>query len=207
MLALVTFTACKAGNEAEESNETPDPRPTRKEPMTWERAERIARTHISSTAHFEPNPRVKYLFKVAHQHILVHEGEVISRGGVSALTRYLAEVPQPERRAMLADDLVVLMRELDAFPPIEGRDPLAYIHGHHADVSPDNLQPRLDWNGDHGAFRVYYDVTEHANQKEDPDLRDIAEWTLVIASDGKVAWTERRLQYHLGRDEYVRPAR
>ncbi len=205
MLALVASTGCKDGKE---SAETAGPRlPAPGEPMTWERAEKIARAHTPSTAPYERNPRVKYLFEVAHQHILVHDGEVVSGRGVSALSRYLAAVPQPERRAMLADDLVVLMREFGAFPPIQDREPLAYIHGHQADVSPDNLQPRLEWNGDRGAFRVYYDVTEHAYEKEDPDLRDIAEWTLAIAPDGTVVWTGRAIKYHLGRDQFVPPPR
>jgi hypothetical protein len=140
----------------------------------WESAARIARAHDGGVMPLTPHPRVKYLFAIGHWYLLVHRGRVITEQGTTVLDSYLQEIAVEDRRALQVDDLTTLVRLLGAFPPIADRDPLQFVD-----------DPQLTWSGDRGAFELRYDVTRH------PARARFVVWTLTIAADGRISWTEK----------------
>ena len=213
---LLSMAGCKDDPTTEPSASGHDSKPTgaRDDDMTWERAEEIARQHVAArgwrdrgTDHYQRNPRVKYLFKYLHLSVLVHRGEVLSENqGVAALGRYLWELAAEDRQGLTATDLGQLVGYFDAYPPVDKRSPWAYYDGS-ADHpwGPDHppILPHIEWSKAQGWFRIYFDDSSGGGMVSESFPRTLAEWTLILSSDGKGAWSQRQRRYSLTQKQFV----
>jgi hypothetical protein len=210
VVAGLPAAGCNGGSEPAE------PKPPRSDAMTWERAEEIAREHLVSRnllrrdardVSFERSPRLKYHLSFAHLRVLVHRGEVLPKnGGVAPLGRYLVEIPEEERKALAAEELNQLIWYFNAFPRVEGALSIAYYDGsaeHLWGHDHPAIRPQLEWSGDHGAVRIFYNVTKQKGFVSEASPLDLAEWTLSIAADGSGTWSEQRRSYVLTSKQFV----
>jgi hypothetical protein len=217
VVGLLSMVGCKDDGTTQPSASGHDTKPTgaRDDKMTWERAEEIARQHVAAQGwrdrghdRYQPNPRVKYLFKYLHLSVLVHRGEVLPENqGVAALARYLWELGAEDRQGLTATDMGQLIGYFDAYPPVQKRSPWAYYDGsadHPWGSDHPAVLPHIEWSMERASFRIYFDDSSDGGENVSDELpRILAEWTLTLSSDGKGAWSERQRRYSLPRKQFV----
>lgn len=166
--------------------------PMRDRETSWAAAEAVAREHASR--HGAPNRVVRhasipYYFDLAYDHgwvwLLVHAGRVVTETGIEALGTYLRDVGVAVRKAMTAEDMVLLIEHFSVLPPVQGHEPA----GFYRDAALPALAPALVWRDSGACLLLCY--VEHATGPGGGvpgDMLAVERWALVMPARDPLAW-------------------
>lgn len=170
----------------------------------WDDARAIAVAYVDATYHLPAdkvraeNPRLPFLFTAALpgiSSVLVHDGKVVDGGGLAGLGTYLDAVDVYADHALTADDVLDLLYEFKAFPPVDPATggPNAYVTDEGTALSM-----TIAWRGAEADFTLAYRL----QPAEDPDIDEsepeessemtASSWTLHLARGAEPRWTEAR---------------
>ena len=185
----------------------------------WQAAEALAVKHVvrsrgvASAEVLDRRTTLPYLVEVllpggTTVRTLVHGGSVVEGGGLAGLGAYLRSLAFVAGRAPTAEDLLLLLQQFDAYPPVAGVEgyppPSAYHYNEFADAE---LNPRLDFDASGARFTLCYalevrpippGIAIGARIPGSQGTRPMARWTLAIPGNDAPTWTEERFRHPSG---------
>lgn len=159
----------------------------------WTRARAVAEQHLESGEAIEEEvPRLPFMFFLKSQTrfaVLVHNGALFERRGLAGLDIYLRESKCVEQRLPNVDDMLTLMRFLEAGPP--GEKPHGYIRKRADETA---LRPRLEYlDGGSARLVLYYRTADDGPEDggDGPSDPVLSEWTLTMDPGQMPVWTRK----------------